>query len=193
MAFSVIPTLQGQAAIAAAIAGTAPLTLSSLVVGDGNGAAITPLETQTALYGPRATLGIQSAVRSGNQVTVTGIVDQNTGGFTIREFGLIDANGLLLFVGSTPETQKLTIAEGAFDELTIQAVIVVSETANIFINASPGSFATQDFVFQAIPPFATDQETIDGQLLTKMTHPHGVAAAIQAVVSPGRLLHIGSF
>lgn len=146
MSFYAIPTLAGQAAIAAAIAGTAPLDLTSLVVGDGGGNPVSPVETQTGLVNLRATVAIQSADRSDNKVTVEAILDENTGGFTIREAGLIDADGVLLFVSSIPETEKQTLAQGVFDVLTLGLVIVVSDTAQIEIGITDGAWATQDYV-----------------------------------------------
>lgn len=146
MSFFAIPTLAGQAAIAAAIANDEPLDLQSMVVGDGGGTATGPVETQTGLVNLRATVAIQSAARDANKVTVDAILDENTGGFIIREAGLVDGDGVLLFVASIPETEKQTLAQGVFDVLTLGLIIVVSDTAQITIGVTDGAWATQDYV-----------------------------------------------
>ena len=145
MTFFAIPTLAGQNAIAAAIAGTAPLTLTHIAVGDGNGSPVTPLETATGLINERARLSATQS-RSGNIVTVETAIDANTGGWTIREVGVIGNGGQLLFVGNYPATEKGTIATGAFDELIVSLRIVVSETAQITIVINPTAYATQGWV-----------------------------------------------
>lgn len=146
MSFFAIPTLAGQSAIAAAIAGIAPLTLAEIVVGDGGGAPTTPLETQTGLVTLRATVAVQSAVRTGNVVDVDGVLDEDTGGWTIREAGILDGDGVLLFVASVPATYKGTVAEGVNDTLTIGLSIVVSDTAQVTLVVNPSAYATQGWV-----------------------------------------------
>jgi phage-related tail fiber protein len=146
MTYFAIPTLAGQAAIAAAIAGTAPLELAEIVVGDGGGSPTTPIETQVGLVNPRATLAVQAIVRTGSEVRVDTILDQNTGGWWVREIGILDDDGVLLFVASCPETYKGTVAEGVDDALTIGVRLVVSDTAQISLIVSPDAYATQAWV-----------------------------------------------
>lgn len=148
MTYFAIPTLAGQAAIAAAIAGTAALSIDDIVVGDGNGSPITPLETMTALVNTRATIPVQSATRAGNEVTITGILDEDTGGWTIREVGVLDGDGVLLFVASVPPTYKGTVLEGVNDVLTLGVRVVVSDTAQIALTLNPSAYATQEWVEQ---------------------------------------------
>lgn len=146
MSYLHIPTLAGQAAIAAAIAGTAPLDIASVVVGDGGGAETTPLETQTSLVNPRATVPITSIVRAGNITTVKGVLDQETGGWWVRETGILSTGGTLLFVSSAAPFYKPTLDEGVDDVTEIGARILVSALAQISLVLSSEAYATQAWV-----------------------------------------------
>src|SRR5690606_18937872 len=98
MAFTAIPTLAGQAAIIAAIDPDDPvdLVLAEMVVGDGNGNPITPVETMTQLVNQRAVVPLAAVSRDGNKMTIDAILDETVGGFTIREVGILDTNGALM-------------------------------------------------------------------------------------------------
>jgi hypothetical protein len=136
-----IPTNAGLAALAAAIDPTdpVPITVSEMVIGDGNGAPITPLQTMTGLVNLRATKPITNVIRSGNQATFEAVFDENVGPFTIREAGLLDNNGVMLAVASIPATEKQTTAGNAYDILTLGLGLVVSSTAQITLLPPPGS------------------------------------------------------
>lgn len=182
----VIVTLQGQAlfAQAAAQGGTA-VPLAAIAVGDGNGAAITPVETATQLVREVYRTGVQSAVtdpQNANYIIVTAVIPANAGPFTIREIGLFASNGQLVAIADYPDTRKNTTAQGVDTTLTIELVLVVSETAQVTLVAHPGSWATQDYVDQRIPQFATIPEHLAGTISTKTAHPAGVAAMINAAV-----------
>lgn len=153
MAFFAIPTLAGQAALAAALNGEGDLTISEMVVGDGNGAATTPLETQTQLVGLRATVPIATSARDGNKVTFEAVLNENIGGFTIREAGLLDVDGVLLFVASHPATDKLTTADNAYDVLTIGMTVIVSDTATVVLQPPAASLVSIGDMIRA--PFIT--------------------------------------
>lgn len=137
--FQAIPTLAGQAAIAAAINDEGDLTIAEMVVGDGNGAATTPLETQGALVNQRSVIPISSSVRDGNKVVFEAVLGEAIGPFTIREAGLLDPNGLLLFVASIAPIEKLSPAQGVSHELTLGVEVIVSDTANVSLQPPPGS------------------------------------------------------
>lgn len=144
--FHAIPTLAGQAAIAAAIADEEPIKLATLVVGDGNGNPVTPLETQTGLVNPVATFPLQSVESDGDQIVAIGIIDEEDGGWTIREAGLVDEDGVLLFVASVPPTYKATPSEGVIAALELSLVLVISDTAQVTVVSSGSSYATINYV-----------------------------------------------
>lgn len=158
MAFEAIPTLLGQAALADAVAGVAPLDLANMIVGDGNGSPTTPVETQTALVNLRATIPLQTVARdidNPSRVNIDAVIDENTGGWTIREAGILDSDGQLLFVASVPATQKQTLAENVEDILTLGLYVVISASANITIAISESTWATQGFVLSQLESWRT--------------------------------------
>jgi hypothetical protein len=161
MAFQAIPTLAGQAAIAAALDPDTPvpLVISKLVVGDGNGNETTPLETQTSLVNECAEVPIAATTRDSNKLTIDAIVDESIGGFTIREVGVEDENGVLLFVANVPATEKQMIAQGVQDILTLGLIVVVSDTAQVVLSVSGTTYATHDYVNQAVLAIRTNINT----------------------------------
>lgn len=153
--FFAIPTLAGQAAITAAMDGGPAIVLSEMVVGDGNGNAVTPLESQTALVNPRATVPLTAIDHTSNRLTADAILDETIGGFTIREAGLLDGDGVLLFVGSVPATQKMMISEGVEDVLTLGMIVVVSDTASVTLSTIGVTYASHDYVNEQIAALRT--------------------------------------
>lgn len=131
-----LPTLTGQAKIAGAIGGTA-LTLASVRVGDGNGAPVTPNETQTDLVrrvgGPYA---ITSSGRDPDHPThwrVTALVPLGDGPFDIRELGVFDTAGDLIAVAAHPLYEKRV----GINEHLVDVVFPVSEAAQVTVAWSP--------------------------------------------------------
>ncbi|WEJ33860.1 phage tail protein [Devosia sp. SD17-2] len=174
--FHAIPTLAGQAAIAAAIADEAPIKLTTLVVGDGNGNPTTPLETQTGLVHLSGAFPLQSVEAEDGQIVATGIIDEEDGGWTIREAGLLDENGILLFVASVPPTYKATPSEGVIAALELSLVLVISDTAQVTVVSSGSSYATVNYV----------NDTVDGHRTHFGTpiRPYFVAVDSVAVTAP---------
>jgi len=154
--FFAIPTLAGQAALTAAMDGGDPIVLSEMVVGDGFGNAVTPLETQTTLINPVATVALTSIDHEDNRLTADAILDETVGGFTIREAGLLDEDGVLLFVGSVPATEKRLITEGVEHILTLGMIVVVSDTANVTLNVTGTTWASHDYVNEQIAALRTN-------------------------------------
>ncbi len=152
MAFAAIPTLAGQAAIAAAIDPDNPvdIILSEVVVGDGDGNAITPVETMTQLVNQRAVAPLASKTHDGNVLTIKATLNEEVGGFTIREAGVLDANGVLMFVASVAATEKVGREGGFEDSIEIELSIVVSDTANVTLQSAGTEWATYDYVNLAI-------------------------------------------
>lgn len=178
MAFLAIPTLAGQAAIAAAMDPENPqtITLANLVVGDGNGSAVAPVETMTQLVNQRAEVPITQTSRDGNKLTIDGVLDETVGGFTIREAGILDDNDVLLFVASLPETEKIGSSPSVQDVLTIGLIVVVSDTADVVLQVDGITYATHDYVNQAIANWRTNIAT--------PLRPYHIAVKSMAVAGP---------
>lgn len=153
-----VPTLFGQAAIAAAVEGIEALDIQAIVVGDGGGNAVVPLETQTNLTNLRATIPIQSIIRNPDDPTdviIKGEIDQNTGGWIIREAGLVSSDGQLLFVSSYPETEKGTLATGVDHILTVGLRLKISAAATITLKPLEGTWATPEQIATSLENWRT--------------------------------------
>lgn len=158
--FLAIPTLAGQAAIAAAsMPDPTPMVMSQLVVGDGGGFPTVPLETQTALINQRAVVPIASVTRNANKMTIDATLDELTGGFTVREMGILGDDGTLLFVASVPATEKMTTAENVEDVLTLGMIVVISDTAQVLLSVEGLTYATHDYVNAQILALRTNIKT----------------------------------
>ena len=140
----------GQAKIAAAIGGTA-LNLTTIRVGDGNGAPITPNPAMIDLvHRVGAAYPIISSGRdpvNANHWRVTALVPVADGPFDVREIGVWDAAGDMIAVANHVLVQKRTPAQGAAVELLTDIVFPVSETAQVTVLVTP---SVQISIFQML-------------------------------------------
>lgn len=153
--FYTTPTNQGLAAHANAQAAGTVVSWTHLAVGDGNGAAVTPNQTATALAREVHRVPISSVTQhpdNANWIVIEAVILAAVGGFTIREQGLIGAGGKLLFVGNFPDTYKPVIAtENASRDMTIRMVVEVASAATVNITVDPSvAVATNQSVLNAI-------------------------------------------
>src|SRR5690606_16778821 len=109
MTFRVIPTDLGAAKIAAAIAADEQLAITQMAFGDGGGSETTPEPTQTELVNEvcRTTLNLlQKDHETENQFIAEGVIPPEIGGWFVREIGLFDDEGDLIYVANFPSTYK---------------------------------------------------------------------------------------
>lgn len=137
-----IVTLNGQAKIADAIANNTDINLTKLLVGDGGGTDITAVETMNELVNQVFEVQLTSVVRdplNPNWIIATGLLAEDVGPFTIREVAVEDGDGQLFAVASYPATQKLYSEQGGVvTAIEVKMIIVVSDTANVSLQLSPG-------------------------------------------------------
>lgn len=147
--FYAIVTKVGREKIAAHLAAGEPLHLSEMCVGDGNGAYCTPDEAARALVHETWRGSVFSVTTDADEphlVTVEAVIGATSGGFTIREVGVCDADGTLIAHGNFPETMKLTESAGVPSEVVIRMSFVVasSDAAQILVRDS--ALASRDWV-----------------------------------------------
>ena len=134
-----VVTLKGQEKLAASIGGT-PLNITTIRVGDGNGAPITPTASMTDLVRRVGTAyPITSSGRdpaNPQAWRVTTIIPESAGPFDIREIGAFDAAGDMIAIAKHVVVEKRTPAQGAAVALITDIVFPVSETAQVTINVS---------------------------------------------------------
>jgi len=133
-------TKTGQAKLANATVLGKNVEISTIAVGDGGGSAVQPDESQTALVrqvwsGPVNRLYVDE--KNSNWIVTESYIPADTGGFTIREVGLFDADGDLITVGSYPETYKPSIDSGTAKDLYLKIIIEVSNAETVELKIDP--------------------------------------------------------
>lgn len=128
-------TKVGQAKIAnASLLGT-KVNITTIKLGDGNGAEYNPTEEQTDLKRVVYSGNI-SAVRKDpeldNVVVVESVIPQSAGNFMIREIGYYDADGDLILIAKYKSQFKPQISSnGAAVDMKVNTVIAVSNAENV--------------------------------------------------------------
>lgn len=136
--YAFVTTDVGRRKIVSAISKNTPINLTHIAVGDGGGAEYDPVTTQTALKGERWRGEVNKKVlhpQDPNIVIVTGIVPPAVGGFFVREIGLIDESGDLIYISAYPTSYKPTPASGISKDMTLEQWIIVEDTATITLTA----------------------------------------------------------
>lgn len=152
MQFFMILTTIGRQKEAAANAGGPALAFAQMALGDGGGAAVTPAENRAALVGevyrgPLSSLSVDLV--NTNWTVAEIIIPPEVGGWTVREIGIIDADGDLVTYGNFPESYKPILAEGSGKELIIRAIVEVANASAVTLQIDPSVvLATRAYVDQ---------------------------------------------
>ncbi|EPQ9956777.1 phage tail-collar fiber domain-containing protein [Enterobacter hormaechei] len=129
-----ILTDRGAELEAAALATGVPVKLTKFVIGDANGQEeVTPDPARTALIHEVYRGDINGAESKGNQVTFTLDVPPETGGYTIREVGILTEAGELYSVARSPDILKPTESNGAVISITFKYILAVSSTSTVTV------------------------------------------------------------
>ncbi|QDD91328.1 phage tail-collar fiber domain-containing protein [Pseudomonas oryzihabitans] len=140
MDFHTIHTAYGLKRLAQAEASGVPVNLLQAAVGDGNGNATTPVETQTQLVRERYRTTLNRVYQDPDEpraFVAELIIPAAVGGFTMREIGIYDDQGSLFVVGNLPDTYKPVAGEGAYSDATIRVQFLVSNASVISVAVDP--------------------------------------------------------
>jgi len=133
-----ILTAAGEAAIAASIGGAA-VSFAAVRVGDGNGAAITPLRTMTDLvHRVGQAYPIISSARDADNPTfwrITTEIPAGQGPFTVREIAVFDTAGTMLAIAAHPTVEFVGPGAGQISIIT-DIVFPVTGGANVSVQIS---------------------------------------------------------
>ena len=149
MTYQLLLTTLGQQKLAAAAStGGQPVRITEFAVGQGVDVDFSKRLDQQVLVSKRyqgAVNGVAGTAVVG-QYEITCIVPQDQGGWAIREIGLIDSAGDLIWVGRVPEVQKPVASSTAAVDYRIKAVISIDNpNVNLVIDANVVT-ATQSWV-----------------------------------------------
>ncbi|HGO5849249.1 TPA: phage tail protein [Mannheimia haemolytica] len=132
--FHSVLTNYGATAFAKAISTKQPLNILKMAVGDGNGRAVTPNASRTALVREvyRANISsIKLDVRNNKQVIFELTIPEDVGGFYIREMGIFDHNEKLVAIANTPESYKPQLTEGSGKVQVLRMILLVSSNDSV--------------------------------------------------------------
>ena len=140
----------GAAKLANATALGEQVEITQMAVGDGNGALPTPNPAQTALVhelrrAPLNTLTIDPV--NTNQIIAEQVIQEDVGGWWIREIGLYDSKGDLIAIANCAETYKPLLQEGSGRMQVIRVILIVSSTQAVTLKIDPSVvLATRQYV-----------------------------------------------
>ncbi|MEX4656507.1 phage tail protein [Haemophilus influenzae] len=132
-----ILTDYGTRAFAQALSQGQPLQLTQFAVGDGNGQAVTPTASATALV-HQTHIAPVSAVsldpRNNKKVIVELTIPENIGGFYIREMGVFDAQNKLIAYANCPESFKPTESSGSGKVQVLRMILKVESSSAVTLS-----------------------------------------------------------
>lgn len=177
MSFNTLHTDYGLQRLAQAEATGSQIFLTHMAVGDGNGNATNPSQSQTALVRERFRAPINRVFQdptNPQRFSVELIIPASVGGFTMREMGVFDADGSLFAVGNLPATYKPETGEGAFSDTGVILDFMVSNASTINISIDPNVvIVTQQWVMNNITAGALIPGGTTGQVLSKRSNADG--------------------
>lgn len=179
MTFSTIHTTYGLQQMAAAEGSGVPINLPTMAVGDGGGNPTTPDPSQTTLVREMYRAAVNRIYQpdpSGNPLLYAAelIVPATVGGFTLREVGVIDANGGMYLVGNLPDTYKPNSSEGAFSDTVVRVQFMVSNAGVVTLQVDPNvAVATQSWVSNNVTAATIIPGGTTHQMLRKKSNADG--------------------
>ncbi len=98
------------------------INLTTLAVGDGDGAYYVPSADMQGLKNETWRGDVSSVTvnpDSPNMIDVVAVIPSDVGGFTIREMAVLDDGEYTIAICNTPDTEKVIITSGAAGEVTM--------------------------------------------------------------------------
>ncbi len=168
---------------------------SHFALGDGNGAAVVPTQTQTGLRREVHRLAITSIEThpdNPNWIVVEAVVPSDVGGWTVRESAIYGGPGgnTCIAVGNYPETYKPVLAEGAGREMVMRMIVEISSVATVKLLIDPAvAIASRAWVQSLVASpqkaglvkLATVDESIEGKRDDVAVTPEGLDAALEGL------------
>jgi len=149
-----LPTAVGTAKMTYGQANNLPVQISHMAIGDGNGAIVSPGAGALALVHEvyRAQLNqLYQHETNPNWLVAELVIPAEVGGWTIRELGLYDTAGDLIYVGNHAEQYKPVQSQGSDETKTIRMVILTSSTSAVTLKTDPTVvMASIDYVDRSI-------------------------------------------
>ena len=153
-------TTAGATALAYAASHSSSVDLTTIALGDGGGTFVSPSVNDTDCVNEVYRASINSITVSATNpswIIVELILPPNVGGFTIREFRIYDANGVVIYTGNWAAEYKPLLSEGMSRDQVLQFIIEYSNVSVITLMIDPSAImATHTYVISAIDAHNTD-------------------------------------
>lgn len=139
-----------------------PLVFSKMVIGDWNGDDLSPLDkNRTALVHEVYRAKLDSKKFTNNQLEVMMVVPTTTGGYTVREVGLLDDDDQLVAIGRYPNIYKTLMTENP-SIIDIYVVLALSDNTNTTVSFSNDNVYVFSSVFDSTVEMLSSR-TINGK------------------------------
>ncbi len=116
------------------------VNITEFAVGDGAGEYYVPVSDMTGLKN-EVWRGEINACNISDQsdylMIIESVIPEDVGGFTIREMGVFDDTGTLIAICNAPDTKKVSLKEGAVQELSLSVEIALSNTDSVEMKVDP--------------------------------------------------------
>lgn len=160
-------TTYGSQQFAAAMANNRPLNITHFAVGDGNGRAIQPDSSRTALVRQvhkAAVSSISVDPRNNKQIIFELTLPETVGGFWVREMGLFDSQNRLIAHANCPDSYKPLLADGSGKIQILRMILLVSSSNAVSLTVDNRViWATRNQLTpKKITATSTNQVTDDG-------------------------------
>ncbi len=116
------------------------VSITEFAVGDGGGEYYRPDTGMTELKNELWRGNINSCEvnqEAANILEVTAVCPGTVGGFTIREIAVFDGENRMIAVGNIPETPKVTMMDGAINELRLVMEIALINGESVELMVDP--------------------------------------------------------
>ncbi len=164
-------TNAGLAAVTNAALAGADVEVTHIAVGDGQAL---PLQTQTTLQNETWRGVITRLSPANNNAAVLECetrIPPDIGGWTVREIGLFNAEGVLLAVGNVPASDKPVLESGSGKDMQIRMYILSSNAEDVTIKIDPAIImASQSFVLELIAQQSVNSASAMMVALTEQMH-----------------------
>lgn len=160
MEYRSIPTTLGRAKLEQAALMQVPLQLTVVEFGDGGGAEYAPTGLETALRGKvyaAAPNMIFKSEEAETWVELQAVIPFDVGGWWLREYGVRDAAGDLIFIGNLPQSFKPQGSSGAIKDVAFELLFDIQNADSVTLKVDPAKvLATRKYVDDAVAAAATE-------------------------------------
>jgi hypothetical protein len=178
-------TPAGASILATAIANKTAVDFVTFQLGDGSGAFVNPTTIVNGLKNKVYSAAVTNCYPDPNtagQILVELDLPASVGGFTIREFAILDGSGDILAVGNYPAQTKTVSADGSVGTFVVRAAIAVTSTSAVsIISDQTDVMASQAYVQDQLASISNTASAAQTKANTAESDAQtGIAAAAAA-------------